>query len=124
MHPNTDSVSYHSQCIIQHVKEKGMCSQCDAVVTIESPGYLSSVELLENLYPKYPPPETFTVRSNDAVTVVTLTGERATVQYSPTRTVYSLQKELHSKLRIQPEKQRLLLRDQELQVSRVFLDTP
>lgn len=104
------------QCVIAHVQENMECSQCNIAVTLQSPGYLNCVETLEELYPK-PSTTFFDSGSPKSVSVVTLAGNATTVDYSPTLKVYELQNEVHKKLGIPPDKQRLLLRDQELHVS-------
>ena len=68
----------------------------------------------------YPPSETI-FHGQSTVAVVTPAGERATIDYSPGYKVYELQNEVHSQLGIPPNKQRLLLRDQQLHVGKLFL---
>ena len=111
------------QCVTNHVQKFHKCSQCHQPVSISDSTYLECLATLENLFPKYTAPdatpeyaEMSSMENNQTISVVMLGGDSTVVEYKPSMTILYLKSFVQNRLGPDPQKQRLLYREQELKV--------
>lgn len=104
------------------MKNQNSCSQCSESVTIDNETYCEFVETLERLFPETPHPVNETVEGalediNQTISVVMLGGECTALEYRSDMTVYALKNLVKERLGPPHEKQRLLYKERELEVT-------
>ena len=111
------------QCVTNHVQKFHKCSQCHQPVSTSDSTYLECLATLENLFPKYTAPdatpeyaEMSSMESNQTISVVMLGGDSTVVAYQPYMTIQDLKNFVQIRLGPVPNKQRLLYKEQELNV--------
>ena len=80
----------------------------------DNPRYLKCLATLEILFPKID--ESSARQGDKTISVVMLGGDRTVVEYQPHMTILALKAFIKSRLGPEPEKQRLLYKEQELKV--------
>lgn len=110
------------QCLTTHVQEFRKCSQCPQAVKVDNLRYLECLATLENLFPKldvFSTPEDAewqSVEGDKTVSVVMLGGDSTVLEYQPNISILALKAFIQSRLGPEPDKQRLLYKEQELKV--------
>ena len=87
-----------------------------------NPRYLEYIATLENLFPKFTASsgheyvESSSAESDKTISVVMLGGDSTVVEYQPFKTIQALKAFVQNRLGPDPQKQRLLYKEQELKV--------
>lgn len=111
------------KCATASVKKNKKCSQCEERVTEDNEIYKEYLETLDFLFP---PEEEKNNAINEVfaasntvtgkIYVTTMSGESVTLSYYPNKKIFDIKREIASKLKTPPEKQRLLYHNNELKV--------
>ena len=89
---------------------------------MDNPHYIECVATLENLFPKLDVPsapedtERQSAEGDKTISVVLLGGDSTVLEYQPHMTILSLKDFVKRRLGPDPDKQRLLYKEQELKV--------
>ena len=121
---NSDVIEKHIsfQCVTKHVQDFNKCSQCTQVVNTDNPRYLKCLATLEILFPKIDVSSSLedaewpSTGGDKTISVVMLGGDSTVLAYQPYMTILALKAFIKSRLGPEPEKQRLLFKEQELKV--------
>ena len=108
----------------EHVEKFNQCSKCGEEVTEDSPRYLACVSLLKHLFPPLEAPDGLCAEgaeygffdNNATIRVVTLGGEERDIRFSPGRQIQAVKADIENAFGVEPEKQRLLFNEKELEV--------
>lgn len=110
------------QCLTRHVQEFRKCSQCPQAVKVDNSRYLECLATLENLFPRLevssaPGDADWPSAEGDkTISVVMLGGDSTVVEYQPHMTILELKAFIKNRLGPEPDKQRLLYKEEELKV--------
>lgn len=110
------------QCLVDHVDKTGKCPHPDCSLTIakQSPTIQLFKAILSKQFKEYESAYTPLVDiggSNQYVNVTGLTGESASIQFTPNMTVDQLKSLIQQKLKHERGKQKLLYEGKEMNVS-------